>query len=66
MLVKIKELEFNIAGDFICDKEMCFSDFVKLLEDHAKKGYKIVAPETTCCYVKTDFSVYHYYPVVVV
>lgn len=65
MKLVIKEREFNIAGQLMCDYYYTFNDFLQRLEKlKSLPETRVVYTNDDLITIITDLSTYKYYPVI--
>lgn len=64
MIVKVKEIEFDISGKKRAEYELTFTEYTARLLLHRERNRKVVFRSNNCVSVICDLSTYNYIPIV--
>lgn len=62
MIIKIKEITYNIAGDPVTDQDLTFAEYTQRIMFHTENKHNIKLLENNRTYVKGKYSEYMYFP----
>lgn len=64
MIVKFKEIEYDIENNRVSDYNLFLYEFLERLNKHRAKGRKIHYVENNVITVETELGHFQYYPIV--